>query len=416
MYRRATSPFGYAIDAHLGTIRAPCGVSTESYTLKNPILGFERDGKPVFKNPKKKCTLGEQHGMLVRVREKNWFTSLFHTTHTISLFSMAFDILKELYKQPHAYVGTGDGVEKQINIQDAIFHPRKKSSVWLNCRHRGQKVVIKSTSDPYMKLRYILDGTIHYLLERCCPTYVPKLHFVSLMDNGDVAICSEQLQIPSLYEWISKTLIETRPRRFWNRALWFMMRNVCRAIQRMQQRANFTHRDCHANNVYYDMENKRILFIDFDWSSICVNGKVVSEPRFLYDTTRNDYANNRSLDCCILFRSIVDILMLRNNELNGAFDPFLEHVYFPLFRRYEEESGRVLKRDCAYSKAAIQLYKINTADKKMNGLFGHGYGMAHTKKEYEYKMGWQQWDCMTPESILAFLNKRRHFIFNKSNF
>ena len=416
MYRRVTTPFGFSIDARLRTLRGPCDIPDESYTLKNPILGFEKEGTPVFENPDKKCNIGQQHGMLVRVKKKDWFISLFHTAHTISLFSMAFDMLTELYKHPRAYVGIGDGIEKQINIQNAVFHNRKKSSVWLKCRHNGKNVVVKTTSDPYMKLRYILDGTIHYLLGRYCPTYVPKLHFVSLMDNGDVAICSEQLQIPSLYEWISKTLIKTRPQRFWNRALWFMMRNVCKAIQRMQQRAKFTHRDCHANNVYYDMQNKRIVFIDFDWSSICIMGKIVSEPRFLYDTTRHHYGNNRSLDCCILFRSIMDILMRRNTQYSGAFDPFLKHIYFPLFRRYEQESCCILKQKCTHDKAAIQLYKMNTADKKLNGQFGHGYGMALTKKEFEYKMGYYEWPCMTPESILAFLDKRRHLIFNKSKY
>lgn len=416
MYRRvtdpfSTSPFGFSIRGYIKEVKDPCALSKESYTLKNPILGFEESGKPVFMNPKKKCSLGEQHGMMVRVKERDWSTSLFHTAHTISLFSMAFNILKEMHKHPRAYVGIGDGLEKQINVEHAIKHTRKNSSVWLKCRHRGEAVVIKTTSDPYMKLRYILDGTIHYLLGSYCPTYVPKLHFVSLMDNGDVAICSEQLKIPSLYEWLSKTLIETRPRHFWNKALWFMMRNVCRAIKHMQESANFTHRDCHANNVYYDMENKRILFIDFDWSSICAMNRVISEPRFLYDTTRTNYANNKSLDCCILFRSIVDILMLRNKQLNGAFDLFLDNIYFPLFHRYEKESARILKNDCAHSQAAIQLYKINTAEKKLTGRFGHGYGMAHTKKEYEYKMGWRQWDCMTPQSILMFLNERRHLIF-----
>ena len=416
MYRQTTNPFGFPVEACLSTVVKPCCLSKESYTLNNPILGFEKDGTPVFKDSKKKCIVGQQNGMMVRVKKKEWVVSLFHTAHTLSLFSMAFDILKELHKEPRVHVGIGDGVTKQISIQNAVFNVRKKSAVWLKCRHNGKEVVIKTTSDPYMKLRYILDGVIHYLLGRYCPTYVPKLHFVSLMDNGDVVICSEQLQIPSLYEWISKTLIKTRPPHFWNQALWFMMHNVCKAIQRMQQRAKFTHRDCHANNVYYDMKNKRIVFIDFDWSSICIRDKVVSEPRFLYDTTRHNYGNNRSLDCCILFRSLMDILMRRNTQHSGALDPFLNQIYFPLFHRYEQESCRILKQKCRHDNAAIQLYKMNTADNQLKGRFGHGYGLSHTKKEFEYKMGYYEWSCMTPGSILEFLDKRRYLIFNKSKY
>ena len=411
MYRQATSPFGFPIDGFMAALASPCEVPEVSYTLRSSLYGFDEHGCPVFAKPDKRCHIEELAGMMVTVQKQRWPKSLFHTDHTLSLFRMAFDIMVRLMREPRAFVGLGDGGEKEINVRDAKRSERDKSSVWLGCRHRGKRVVIKTTSDPYMKLRYILDGAIHYFLGRRCRTYVPELHFVSLMDNGDVAICSEHLKSPSLYNWVNRYLVENRPSHFWNRGLWFMMHNICRALQRMQQSAQFTHRDCHANNVYYDMDNKHILFIDFDWSSIRVGDQVVSEPRFLYDTTRPDYGKNRSVDCCILFRSIHEALEHRNKRLNGAFDPFMRHVYYPLFKRYEKESKAFLMQRAGTEKAAIQLYKLSTLKNSLSGKFGHHYGVARTKKLFEYKMGYYEWACMTPGSILQFLNTKKHYIF-----
>ena len=396
---RSETPFGFVVETYLAVLRDPCDISPVSHTLHNRIQGFDQTGTPVFRHPDKVCTIDEQYGMLARIDKADWAKSLFHTEHTISLFYMAFKLLQQLHRGPRARWGLGDGVEKQVNVQQAVCQHRSTSSIWLNCRHRCKSVVLKTTSDPYMKLRYVLDGVIHYLISRHCPEYVPELHFVSLLDNGDVAICSEQLEIPTLYKWVSTILVATRPRTDWNRALWLMMRNVCRALRRLQLRASFTHRDCHASNVYYDMEHQRVVFIDFDWSSTCVAGKVVSEPRFLYDTTRPAYGHNKSLDCCILFRSLLDLV--RHNR--AAFGPFLDHVLEPLFQRYEQESQSILKRSS--DQAAMQLYKMNTENNALTGRFGHRYGIKQFKKEFEYKMGYYEWPCMTPTAILHFLNR-----------
>ena len=210
--------------------------------------------------------------------------------------------------------------------------------------------------------------------------------------DNRLVIASEQLCTPSVTTFLST--IQNRS----DRIVWHMVRNVCLAIRRMQRSAAFTHRDCHISNVYYNDRRKLVKFIDYDWSSIRVRGQKISVPRHLFDTTRPEYTHNRSVDCCVFFRTLGPAL--------GRAEQFKNMVWRPLMDRYERESQAFLFRKSATDTAALQLYKMSTADGRLRGKYGHKYGVANKKVEFEYLMGYYTYTCMTPESILKFLESR----------
>lgn len=187
----------------------------------------------------------------------------------------------------------------------------------------------------------------------------------------------------------------------------------------IQERAHFTHRDCHTGNVYYDERNRRIQFIDFDWSCIrwryvrfdpethqhSAKNKIISVPRHLYDTTRAEYGKNHSVDMCRFMRCL--------GEQLGRAGRFKEHIWEPIMKRYEDECrDLLLKKSAGYDgvsgdTAALQLYSMGYD--KQTRRYSHATGCRNYDKEFDYYMGYYEWPCMTPGAIHEFLMNHQNF-------
>ena len=397
------NPFGFALRPYLDHICAPTGLGKTSHNIQNYISGFER-GQPVFHVPEHVYRVQRVDGMYAHLvgRKEPRMVSKLHTSYTVRLYHEAHAILMRLRTQQSVqlvHVKADDF--KVVDIRNADFNRRQhvKNVVYLNARHMGQLVVLKTTSDPHTMLKYVLEAVIHFSLKQRAPGCVPALHFVGMVDDKRLVVCSEQLQIPSVCTWASKLQRSDN-----SRALYFMLKNVCNALSVIQRRARFTHRDAHTSNVYYNEQTRQIQFIDFDWSCIWSGRQVVAVPRFLYDTTRAAYGRNRSVDMCIFMRCL-------GNQIKRA-PSFVNRIWLPLMRRYEKESGeRLLKKAAGYEGvsgevAAIQLYKMGVHTAKGEpSKYSHKTGYRKYGQEFDYIMGYYEWPCMTPHAILLFLRE-----------
>lgn len=358
---------------------------------------------PVFQSPSKCWTVDEVSGIYARFRgqTRRIFKSAMHNRHTVSLYAAAHRIRDELRTQSLVRLTkVPSAVFKEVNIQSAKCQTRHQDQnvLWLNAFHKGQRVVLKTTSDPAMQLTYILEAVVHFFSSTRCTTYIPRLHFIGFASDNRLVVCSEQLTIPSVTQFVNRL-----PSEYGNPdiSLWFMCRAVCLAIRRLQNSARFTHRDCHTSNVYYDMRSKRVQFIDFDWSCVRWQDKTISVPRVLYDTTRPEYGYNRSVDCCVFFRTLGPAI--------GAMKTFVKRIYLPLMQRYEKESEIFLKRRMGTDTAAMQMYRLSTKDGTMKGKFAHKYGVHKLKNKFDYHMAYYTWECMTPAAIILFLDEHKFF-------
>jgi hypothetical protein len=65
---------------------------------------------------------------------------------------------------------------KYVDMRQARHQKRHSETniVWVNARHLSQNVVLKTTTDHYTQLKYILDAVIHYHVFRICPKYLPN--------------------------------------------------------------------------------------------------------------------------------------------------------------------------------------------------------------------------------------------------
>ena len=261
----------------------------------------------------------------------------------------------------------------------------------------GDFVVLKTTTDPAMQLKYILDAVIHAQTARSVSNYVQKLHFVAFWGESLVVCSGQMMEEKSVFSFMN-TL---KQRQVPDILAYKMVESFCLAPRKLQNRAEFTHRDCHTSNVYYDSRRKITKFIDFDWSCIRIGGKIISVPRHLYDTTRAQYGVNRSVDCCVFFRT------LGHSLINVPI--FKKKIYDPLMRRYEVDSREILKRKSKEDVAAFQLYRFSTINGKISGRYAHRYGIALYKGNFDYMMGYYTYTSMTPDFILRFLKKHKFF-------
>lgn len=406
-FRRCPPPppsaFGFNKDAHLAKIVAKSVVGKTVYELKNYIKGFDDMGQPIFTKNHRFWKVDEICGRELRLegQTRRFEISTMHTDHTISIYKAAHAIRDELRSHPLACIGDEPSTRfKQVDIRHAKSLTRRanENKMWLNVRHLDDTVVLKTTTDPAMQLTYIIEAIIHEATWIRCPTYIPKLHFVAFAAENRLVVCSQQLKMPSV-----GSFLHALPREKINPdiATWFMVRSVCMAIRRLQISGHFTHRDCHIGNVYYDMRRRRVNFIDFDWSCVRWQDKNISVPRQLYDTTRQAHGYNKSVDCCVFFRTLGPALR--------KMPTFLKKIYDPLMQRYQEHSERFLRHRAGTEVAAMQLYKLCTEGRKINSSFGHHHGLRRCRDRFEYVMGYYTWECMTPESILTFLELHKFF-------
>jgi len=415
---RTHHPFGFELNPFLKRLIAPTKLGKKSHSIQNLIRYFDERGQPVFKHPERVYEISGVSGTHASIagRDNSKFVAELHTSYTVHLYDKASKILAEIKKQaPVSLVKERTYDFKRVDMTHVDAHKRQnaKSVVYTDAYHMGRRVVLKTTSDPHMMLRYVLEAVIHYLLRQRSRTCVPELYFVGMAPNGTLIVCTEQLMLDSVSDWVMKL-----NRRDNNRNMFWMLKNVCNAMRIIQERARFTHRDCHTGNVYYDERNRRIQFIDFDWSCIqwhvvhfdpetrqhsSIN-KIISVPRHLYDTTRAEYGKNHSVDMCRFLRCL-------GEQLEKA-PIFKERIWKPIMQRYEDECrGLLLKKSAGYDgvsgdTAALQLYKMGLDAKRK---YSHVTGYRKYGREFDYYMGYYEWPCMTPGAIQDFIMKHKFF-------
>ena len=425
-------PFGFDISAFLKNIKVPEPIGHKTHNIQNNIVKFE-NGQPVFNNNKWIYSVQNPTGMYAMFNGQRDFISNFHTNHTVSLYAMAHSLLATLTHD--IIIDTKEtSVYRQIDISQATIKKRTNSTIYLNAKHRGRTVFLKTTDNDAIKLKYVIEAVIHRLLKLSSPGCVPSLEFVGMTPENHLVICSEQLQIPSI-----STFVQTLGARNKSIRLRKMLLKVCRAFIIIQRDAKFTHRDCHTGNVYYDESRQKIQFIDFDWSCICHDTSVISVPRFLYDTTRRMYGHNKSVDMCVFMRNL-------GKTVRGA-PEFISQIWEPLMQRYEDETRNMVERfrqqidltdsRVDYNKAwikkypkskkftenenqvllkkkqqqehdlmcAMQLYKMSSEKKSLKSEYAHKYGLGRFKNNFDYYMGYFEWESMTPRVIEKFISK-----------
>lgn len=438
---RDNDAFGFHTTPCLDLLVKPCAIKSFTHRLDNVILRFE-NGQPIYNHPNKKIeiqTLPNSLYVSYKKTSERILKSSCHTPHTESLFKMAHELLRILHRRQRIrFVRHDTRHDFEVDMRHAHSSERghAEDKVWLNAKYRGQTVILKTTTKIGSMLRYVIEAMIHQHMQRHCSSYVPTLFFVGFqsVNKGQrdrFVLCSSQLKRASVFSWV-RSLRTLRVQSNVSVKLWKMLKRVCHCLMNLQQHVQFTHRDCHCNNVYYDdADNKpdHVKFIDFDWSSIMIGDHVVSVPRYLFDTTRASYAKNRSVDLCIFMRTLGPLLQTpervkrsgRRSDLSEWMtferktNRFYKHIWKPLMQRYERESEIILKRNIAQTKVAMQLYKMNLGPDK---TFGHAHGLLNLAKtnvkqvgEFDYRMGYFEWPCMTPTSVLAFLDSHKHYLY-----
>lgn len=424
--------FGFPITPHFSVVKAP-SEELLSHTIGNAIMGFRDDGQPVFAQSQNEITIIKDNGLYVDVewkknkRRQTFLRGAIQTPHTISLFKMAFRILVELRRHRKSH----DDIRASATLLSGREH--KNGQMYLNGEFDGKKVVLKTSHHHKTQLTYILESVIHLLLMCKTPTYVPQLLRVSIDNAGQLIICSEQiLNMQTAFSWIS-TLNSRPPRTNVNLKLWHMLKSFCMGLQQLQTRAGFTHRDSHSNNVYYMDPTKdtsaKITFIDFDFSSIRHNNIKICVPQTLYDTSRECYAQNRSVDMCIFMHTINGTI---TRTLPKRAQRFIQHILVPLMTQYQTEvQKKLMKMGRPYRKAKIAheadpqnkalmrqfiiakrqkdaALDILSLCKGNAGKFSLYSGIQNLAKErqleFPYMMGFFEWECMTPAEVLKLLN------------
>lgn len=386
-------PFGFDLGPFLSPIKKECGLGAITHHIDNCITFFKK-GQPVFEHPKKCFTVAKTDGLMATLKGQDHrkLVSEFHTSHTVSLFAMAHQIKTRLLKADDVHLHeTRTSEFKHVDMRHSQHQLRhsKTDIIWLNATHMSKSVVLKTTTDPLTMLRYILEAVIHHRLAAVCPECFPTLYFVGFEKRRRLVVCSEQLPTVSVTSFVRELAVNE------DRAVWYMARQVCRTVLKVQNQLHFTHRDCHTSNVYYDKQTRTVQFIDFDWSSLQWGKTKISVPQYLYDTTRPTYCRNKSVDMCIFWRTLGPVL--------DSAPRFRNRIYKPLMKRYEKESRQFLRTQSAIDTAAMHLYKTSSSDKSMRGHYAHRFGLKKYPINFEYKMAYYEWACMTPKSIIQFM-------------
>jgi hypothetical protein len=89
---------------------------------------------------------------------------------------------------------------------------------------------------------------------------------------------------------------------------------------------------------------------------------------------------------------------------------FKKKIYDNIMKRYERESRQILLQKMQQGELeAMNIYKMATEHKSIRSNYAHEYGIAHLKINFEYHMAYYTWECMTPDAILATLDKYKFF-------
>jgi tRNA A-37 threonylcarbamoyl transferase component Bud32 len=430
----STAAFGFDVSENLSIVSTERGILSNTSSLLNTIMGSDCS-RPNYKHPFCLFQTDGYKGMYMPIQmldnsdssakeDTPMLIGEFHTIHTQSLFCLANRLLERIPCQPQVkFRGAERSAKKngqEIFQFKTVYTERAltpggesvdavQSSVLTNCQHMGANVVLKKAKSIRDQQRTVLEALIHLYVEQKHPGFVPKLHFIAFTAENALVVCSEQVSSPSVYDFVTKMLPETEQSK--NRALQTMVSSVCRALVTVQK-SNFTHRDLHTSNVFYDHHNDKITLIDFDWSCISIAGKNVSVPRFLYDTTRKSYGCNKSVDMCIFIRNLVKVIMT-NGDLRRL--SFFKTTLLTIMKNYQSECKLMLCRKFASEKekdAAFQLYRSSTYDATVHTEYKHRYALQRLGDdavEFEYRQGYFEWKSMVPENIKNFI-ETGHFL------
>ena len=412
--------FGFDVSDHLRLISGDMTLPHDVHSLMDTIETFD-GAKPIYKHPFCLYSTTGNKGMYMPTQtvssndesphdvtpmavSQTTLISDFHNTHTESLLCMADEILSKLRMETSANY-QNDGMEvsqfKTVYTGNSTTSPGGQSAVLTNCKHMGRNVIVKRAISKKDQLRTVLEAVVHLYVEHKHPEFVPKLHFIAFDSDNNLVMCSEQVESTSIHHYIMKTLPREQDQ---SAALKSMLIGVCTALETVQ-RSEFTHRDLHTSNIFWDPKTKKVTFIDFDWSCIVVRGKKISIPRFLYDTTRKSYGCNKSVDLCIFMRNLVTTIAnqaaLRKIILFG-------NEVKKIMVNYQAECKQMLCRDFDNDQerhAAFQLYKSCTEDGTIYSEYKHRFGIQRLTDsiEFEYRQGYFQWKSMTPSNVKFFL-------------
>jgi len=429
----ATRVFGFAITPHLRVVVPPTQ-DLSTFTIANAITAFDDNGQPIFARPKHEFDIVNDNGLYVDIvwktnsKRHTFLRGAIQTAHTISLYKLAINILKKLRNRRQSH----DDIRSSATLLSGREH--KNGQLYLNGTLGGKKVVLKTARHHKTQLTYILEAVIHLLLMCKAPSYVPELMRVSIDTSDQLVICSEQIMdMSSAFSWIST--LKNRPLRTnVNLKLWHMLKSFCNGLHQLQTRAGFTHRDSHSNNVYYMDPSRgrdaKITFIDFDFSSIRHGNTKICVPQVLYDTSRESYTQNKSVDMCIFLFTVNGTI---TKTLAARGQKFIAHILTPLMTQYQIEvrkkllkterpfreaklaheaspENQELKRRFIIAKrkkyAALDIISLCTGN---GGRFSLTNGIRNLPKEkqleFPYLMGFFEWKSMTPLSVMKLLDQ-----------
>lgn len=414
--------FGFDVSDHLHLISDDMTLPPTVHSLMNTIETFD-DSKPIYKHQFYLYSTTGTKGMYMpnqlvdtddesshdnedtpMADSQTTLISDFHNTHTESLLCMADELISKLRMEPSVnYQNNGIEISqfKTVYTGNSSTSPGGQSSVLTNCKHMGANVIVKRAISKKDQLRTVLEAVVHLYIEHKHPEFVPKLHFIAFDSDNNLVVCSEQVESTSIHHYIMKTLPREQDQ---SAALKSMLIGVCTALETVQ-RSEFTHRDLHTSNIFWDPKTKRVTFIDFDWSCIVVRGKKISIPRFLYDTTRKSYGCNKSVDLCIFIRNLVTTIA--NQAALRKINLFGNEVK-KIMVNYQAECKQMLCRDFDNDQerhAAFQMYKSCTEDGTIYSEYKHRFGIQRLTDsiEFEYRQGYFEWKSMTPSNVKFFL-------------
>lgn len=379
--------FGFDAGKFLVSVKNPTNIGSKSHHLQNHIKYFEH-GLPIFQHPHDILTIEKTDGMFATIQQERIQIASLHTSHTVSLYAMAHYIHTML--QTMSTVVLHDHPSTAFKTIDMRGSTQQQGHVILNAKHQGRAVVLKTATDVPTQLKYIIEAVIHHTISSQCPDYFPTFHFIGFTSTRQLVLCSEQLPTMSVASFM-RQLTTTEA------DVWRLVYAVCHSLLRIQQKVDFTHRDCHISNIFYG--HGQVKFIDFDWSCVQQGCRKISVPQYLYDTTRPQYCCNKSVDCCIFLRTLGPALK--------KMPLFRDKIYTPLMMRYEEETKHFLKQNSSTDTAALQLYKMSTSNQSVSGEYSHEHGLKHHPKIFDYRMAYYEWSSMTPTAIIEFMKLKK---------
>jgi hypothetical protein len=399
-------------------------VPPRMFMLDNVIESFE-DNVPAYKYPESCLSMSTHklNGMFMpeqaepnesdedneeMVEKEEELISEYHNHHTESIMRLATIALSQLKLQTPVtidYNSVQTNTFKTIFAGDAVS-PKGCLTVLTNCVHMSKKVILKRATSKKEKQIMVIEAMIHLFVNQ--NSFVPQIHFIGFTKDEALITCSEAVLCPSVHDFMTTQLSSGRyslTQR--SNMLKTMILKICDGFISLQK-LNFSHRDSHTSNLFWDHHSNTATIIDFDWSSIIIRGQKISIPRFLYDTMRQTYATNKSVDICIFLRNVVNTLK-HSSRLRQI--PFFQNELTQIMLNYECEGKNLLSRDFINEKerkAAFQLYKKCTKDNLLRSSYSHQDGIRKLGSvKFEYRQGYFEWKSMRPLNVKNFIETGR---------